>query len=127
MREHNEAEGGTSVVIKNLNDDMEKQKQILEDAQDEIIIYQGELESLNKAHDAAVSLIEDAKKNGDDDLVKIFEADLASGESKLNSTRTRLNKTEALEENTKANIIKIGDDLPWYLAHTTVYKTKPIG
>ena len=47
VREHNEAEGGTSVVIKNLNDDMEKQKQILEDAQDEIIGYQGGLKYLD--------------------------------------------------------------------------------
>ena len=111
VREHNEAEGGTSVVIKNLNDDMEKQKQILEDAQDEIIGYQGGLKYLNKEHGELVWLIEHAKKKGYDDLEKSLKAELATNEWKLKSTSTRLKNTEALEANTKANIIKIGDDL----------------
>ena len=58
------------MVIKNLSDDMEKQKQILEDAQDEIIGYQGGLKYLNKEHGELVWLIEHAKKKGYDDLEK---------------------------------------------------------
>ena len=111
VREHNEAEGGTSVVIKNLNDDMAKQNQILEDAQDEIIGYQGGLKYLNKEHGKLIKLLERAKDKGYDDLAKSLEADIATNESKLKSTNTMLKNKEALEENTKANIIKIGDDL----------------
>ena len=111
VREHNEAEGGTSVVIKNLNADLAEQNQILEDAQDEIIGYKGGLKYLNKEHGKLVKLLARAKKKGNDDLAESLEADIATNEAKLLSTNKTLKETETLEANTKANIIKIGDDL----------------